>query len=198
MSAKQPDLPLWLLQQQFADICSTKAPAASDDPAESNQKQLIQVRQAQLLSARAAAGDVAGVQWLRSHGCAWSSHSTLAAAEAGHVEVLAWLLSQRPASCPMDAGLCALAAATAGQVHVLDFLKAELLLRPFDLAACAEAASAAGQQETLDWLVVQDDSLSMPAWLPDQAAAAAAARQQVRQIMDFAKGRAPPAVSVSA
>jgi len=110
--------------------------------------------------------------------------------------VLCWLLTQRPA-CPVDAGLCALAAAAAGQLPILQFLSAELMLRPFDLAACAEAAAAAGRQAVLDWLVLQDDGLAPAAVLADQATAAAA-RQQVQQIMSFARGRAPPAISVRA
>lgn len=179
VSARQPDLPAWLLQQYYTTQLNTKDTK----------------KQAQLLAARAGAGDLAGVQWLRAQGCAWSSHSCIAAAEGGHLHVLAWLLSQRPA-CPMDAGLCALAAAAAGQVPVLQFLRAECLLRPFDLAACAEAAAAAGKRAVLDWLVLQDSALA--AATAQDHAAAAMARQQVQQIMSFARGRSPPAVAVRA
>jgi hypothetical protein len=188
VSARQPELPLWLLKQRFSEMV-----ASTDPTAEPKQ---ISKNQAQLLSARAAAGDLAGIQWLRTQGCAWSSHSSIAAAEGGHLDVLRWLLAQRPA-CPLDAGLCALAAASAGQLHVLQFLQDELLLRPFDLAACSEAAGAAGKQSVLDWLLLQDGALAAPAAFGDQAMAAAA-RQQVQQIMTFARGRAPLAVSVRA
>lgn len=191
VSARQPDLPLWLLQKYFFDLPLTIDSADSS----AQPKQLIK-KQAQLLSARAAAGDLEGIKWLRTQGCPWSSHACIAAAENGHLNVLRWLLSQRPA-CPMDAGLCALAAAAAGQLHVLQYLQGELLLRPFDLAACAEAAGAAGKQAVLDWLVLQDSALAANAAFGDQEAAAAA-RQQVQQIMSFARGRAPLAVSVRA
>jgi hypothetical protein len=148
-------------------------------------------QQAQLLSARAGAGDLTGVKWLRAQGCAWSSHCCIAAAEEGHLDVLCWLLSQRPA-CPLDAGICALAAAAAGKLPILQFLHSELLLRPFDLAACAEAAGAAGHQDVLDWLVVQDARLAAVRAAALDHVAAAAARLQVRQIMAFARGRTPP------
>lgn len=191
VSARAPDLPLWLLKQCYGELLEVQASDSSTEP-----KQAIK-KQAQLLSARAAAGDLAGIQWLRSQRCAWSSHSCAAAAEHGHLAVLRWLLAQRPA-CPMDAGLCALAAASAGQLHVLQFLQDELLLRPFDLAACAEAAGAAGKQAVLDWLVLQDGALAATTATFRDQTAAAAARQQVQQIMTFARVRAPPAVSVRA
>lgn len=188
VSARAPDLPLWLLKQYYGEV---QARSSTEEP-----KQAIK-KQAQLLSARAAAGDLVGIQWLRSQSCAWSSHCCAAAAEHGHLAVLRWLLAQRPA-CPLDAGLCALAAASAGQLHVLQFLQDELLLRPFDLAACAEAAGAAGKQAVLDWLVLQDSALAATTAAFRDQTAAAAARQQVQQIMTFARVRAPPAVSVRA
>jgi hypothetical protein len=191
VSAQHPDLPLWLLKQHYSEL------AARIDCSDSFIKAKLETKQqAQLLAARAAAGDLAGVMWLRAQGCTWSSQSCVAAAEAGHLDVLRWLLSQRPA-CPLDAGLCALAAASAGQLSILQYLREEVLLRPFDLAACAEAAAAAGKQTVLDWLVMQDSALAATAAIPDQAAAATA-RQQVFQIMTYARARGPAAVVVHA
>jgi hypothetical protein len=80
---------------------------------------------------------------------------------------------------------------------VLEYLQAECLLRPFDLAQAGEAAAAAGKQAVLDWLVLQDSALAATAAAADHAAAATA-RQQVQQIMTFARDRAPPAVAVLA
>lgn len=188
ISVRQPDLPMWLLKQCWQDVSGK------------NQ----QAQQAQLLAARAAAGDLEGCQWLRQQGCAWTSLSCIRAAETGQVAVLKWLILSRPKSVPLgaDAGTAALAAANAGQLPVLEFLHSELLLRPFDLAACAEAAAAAGHSAVLDFLVQQDSSSQLQAAAASLArvdqAAAAATRQQVQQIMRFARHRTPPAVSVRA
>lgn len=63
ISAKQPDLPFWLLKQYYTDNLATTA-----DGTDTKQ---LKKKQAQLLSARAGAGDLAGVQWLRAQvkGC---------------------------------------------------------------------------------------------------------------------------------
>lgn len=192
VQARHQELPLWLLAHYYQLLDSkriTSSPSSSHAPKSGLS---LPQRQAALLSARAGAGDLAGVQWLRSQGCAWSSHACMAAARGGHEAVLRWLLAQRPA-CPLDAGLCALAAASEGRLAILQFVHEEVSsLRTFDMEACAEAAAAAGQMAVVDWLVTQDSRLrsSAASNMNDQAAAAAA-RQQVQQIFSYAQARAP-------
>jgi hypothetical protein len=52
-------------------------------------------------------GSIDMLQWLRDHGCAWSTEETRTAASFGHLHVLKWLREQ---GCPWSGGVMAVAA----------------------------------------------------------------------------------------
>jgi hypothetical protein len=129
--------------------------------------------------------------WLRSQGCAWNSHACIAAAGAGRVPVLAWLLT---AGAPLDANLCAVAAGAAGHVHVLRHMQDEAVLRPFDYESCTEAAAAAGSAAVLHWLASQSASSSAHSLAAATLAthtATTTARENVQLCMTLSRARAP-------
>jgi hypothetical protein len=66
---------------------------------------------AQLMEARAAAGDLQGIIFLRNEGLSWTEKMCSQASAGGHLEVLCWMRLQTP-PCPWgSAAACAIAAA---------------------------------------------------------------------------------------
>jgi hypothetical protein len=57
--------------------------------------------------AAASAGHLEVLQWLRANGCHWDEETCSRAAEGGHLEVLQWL---RANGCPWDEAACMQAA----------------------------------------------------------------------------------------
>lgn len=96
----------------------------------------------QVISAAAAAGKLAAVQYLHEHArCPWGADTTAAAAEASQLDTLKWL---QGAGCPLDTTALQ-AAAKAGGAAAVDWLLAETPvisgLSPREAADSLEAAA---------------------------------------------------------
>jgi hypothetical protein len=118
------ELPLWVLQQmhtaqrqqQEQHLACTATAYVGVKPHHRQQQQNLQ-----LIASRAAAGDLQGVQWLVSQGCA-ADHASIcsAAAKAGHLHILRFLRSLTP-PCNWDSSTST-AAAAAGHTDVLQYM----------------------------------------------------------------------------
>lgn len=80
ISASSPDLPTKALKDFF-----DRLEAAFFSPGKGKE-------QRQLMAARAACGDLAGVTWLRSQGCQYDEWVCRNAAQAGHMDLLKWAM----------------------------------------------------------------------------------------------------------
>ena len=97
--------------------------------------------------------DLGTLKWLRScePPCEWEEETLTAAAEGGHIGVLEWLRSCEP-PCPWyDSGWTCSAAARAGQLDALKWLRAMGCPWAEDGETCAMAAEQ-GRNEVLRWL----------------------------------------------
>lgn len=132
--ANSPELPLWALQAHYA----------------------LQPFGARGLTARAAVGDPAALQWLRVQDppCAWDSSACSSAACFGCLEVLQWLRSQDP-PCSWSSEACNMAAMK-GHVEVLQWLAAQNPPWSWNWNKCSSAAAGAGHLQVLQWLHSQD------------------------------------------
>jgi len=99
----------------------------------------------------AAAGDLPLLQYLRAHRCPWSESAAAAAAVGGHLAVLRWMDEQ---GGPAARAGTALAAAGAGQVGVLDWLRGVAPGAAWGPRA-ARAAAEGGHLSVLAWAAAQ-------------------------------------------
>lgn len=155
--ASSPSLPLWALQQMCKVNTSTS-------------------QRVHVAAGRAAAGDIAGLAWLRSSmdNCTVLAPPVCAAAAAaGNIQVLHWLRSQRPA-CNWDFTACT-AAARSRQLEALQWLRSQQPRCPWAGVEVWEAAAAAGCKEVLGWLRMEQ----CPGWGSPSICSAAAAAGQV-------------------
>lgn len=141
---------------------------------------------AKLLDARASAGDLEAVAWLRFNGCEWTSSAATAAAAGGHLQLLQYMTAQLP-PCPINAGACAEAAAACGHLPVLVFLLQQHMCSYFDIGVCAEAAARAGHLDILKWLAEQ-----RPVAVSDTGVCAEAAGAGQLEVLRFLQGRNCP------
>lgn len=108
-----------------------------------------ELRQEQLAAARAACGDLAGLQWLRSQSCSWDSLVCEKAAAGGHLEVIKWCRSQHP-RCPWSSDVLN-AAAEVGQLDIIRWARQQKSPCPLDGAKLCSHAAKGGQLEVLHW-----------------------------------------------
>ncbi|KAF6252373.1 hypothetical protein COO60DRAFT_528924 [Scenedesmus sp. NREL 46B-D3] len=160
------ELPLWVVQNAYGGFTG-KA-------------------RAKLLDARASAGDLEAIAWLRSSGCEWTSSAATAAAAGGHLQLLKYMTAQLP-PCPINAGACAEAAAAQGHLPVLEFLLQQHMCSYFDIGVCAEAAARSGNLNIVVWLAEQ-----RPAAVADTGVCAEAAAAGQLEVLRFLQGRNCP------
>eukprot|EP00882_Tetradesmus_deserticola_P001936 GHRQ01002075.1.p1 GENE.GHRQ01002075.1~~GHRQ01002075.1.p1 ORF type:complete len:347 (+),score=147.22 GHRQ01002075.1:99-1139(+) len=160
------ELPLWVVVDAYKGIAGKE--------------------RAKLLDARASAGDLESVAWLRSRGCQWTSSTATAAAAGGHLQLLQYMTAQLP-PCPIHAGACAQAAAAQGHLPVLEFLLQRRMCSYFDIGVCAEVAARAGRLHILEWLAEQ-----RPEAIADTGVCAEAAAAGQLEVLRFLQARNCP------
>lgn len=122
ISATSADLPLAALQEMFLQSATSM------------------YKQWHLAAARAACGDLQGLQWLHSSGCAWDVRVCSAAAHSGNLALLQWARQQDP-PCSWNKSTCS-AAAAGGQLAVLQWVRQQCPPCPWDEECCSSAAKA--------------------------------------------------------
>jgi hypothetical protein len=130
ISASSADLPLAALQEMFLQHATGM------------------YKHWHLAAARAACGDLQGLQWLLSSGCAWDVRVCSNAAQSGHLALLQWARQQDP-PCPWNKSTCS-AAAAGGQLAVLQWVRQQSLPCHWDEECCSSAAKA-GHLKVLQW-----------------------------------------------
>lgn len=130
ISATSADLPLAALQEMFLHNATSM------------------YKQWHLAAARAACGDLQGLQWLHSSGCAWDVRVCSAAAHSGDLALLQWARQQSP-PCAWNKSTCS-AAAAGGQLAVLQWVRQQRPPCPWDEECCSSAAKA-GHLSLLQW-----------------------------------------------
>jgi hypothetical protein len=172
----------------------------------------------EVLVRAAGAGDLELLRWLRYRHCPWDARASWEAAASGRWDVLRWLRSQRK-PCPLDdrvwgllvrrgrldqlqqlslearpplswqAEAC-LQAATAGQLEVLQWLRAQCYPSPtyrWDVDRCAAAAAAAGHLNVLQWLLA---TVASHHWSREAFSAAAAVNRL--DVVQWLRSQRPP------
>jgi hypothetical protein len=136
ISASSADLPLVALQDMFLNHAS------------GTYTSLDIYKQFQLAASRAACGDLQGLQWLRSSGCAWDECVCSSAARFGQLALLQWA-RQQASPCPCNKFSCS-AAAAGGHVDVLQWAQQQEPPCPWDKECCGIAVKA-GHLGLLQW-----------------------------------------------
>jgi|AntAceMinimDraft_1070359.scaffolds.fasta_scaffold14982_4 hypothetical protein len=88
------------------------------------------------------------LMWARENGCPWNKHTSMKAAEGGHLELLKWAREQEP-PCPWDEWTTA-AAATGGRLEVLQWLRAQCPPCPWSSKTVVNAEKE-GHLDILQW-----------------------------------------------
>jgi hypothetical protein len=99
--------------------------------------------------------------WLRARGCPWHASTAQAAASAGCVPILEWMLAHKPPPATLEATTCT-AAARHGQMEALRWLRAHGCAWS---SATSLGAAASGHLECLRWLVDGGCAVSLQACL---------------------------------
>ena len=109
-----------------------------------------------VIFARAGAGDLRHLKWLRvqNRRRVWHDDTCAMAAKGGHLDVLKWLLRWQ---CSVNEYTCS-QAAYGGHIHVLEWLREQQC--PWDEETCSMAAAFGGHLEVVKWLRAQDPPCS--------------------------------------
>lgn len=183
INASSKDLPLWVLQQMYRHTHQPKAEDSnSSKPPSQLQRSPVrnpvlgstqviqlfdgdrQLPQAQnvgdpstqqqdirLLASRAAVGDIPAVEWLAGQGCLASDGSVCTAAAGAGQLRMLRFLRQQQPPCPWDATACT-AAAGAGRAEMLQWMLFEAEPHCECDVWTTRAAARSGQLAILDWL----------------------------------------------
>jgi hypothetical protein len=102
-----------------------------------------------LMSRAAFEGCAAMCQYLHSRECPWSKFATYQAANAGHVDVLTWLINN---GCPWDIYNLCNAAIYGGSIEVLEHLQEQGMLSAAGLTEFLDFAGMCHQLKVMKWL----------------------------------------------